>query len=61
MNPWYLYFWEQADKYELLAATVTELTSAVGAVDANSVPTVVATYSILNALTLTLTLADAVR
>jgi hypothetical protein len=43
MNPWYLYFWEQADKYELLSATVTELTSAVGAVDANSVPAVVAT------------------
>jgi hypothetical protein len=31
-----------ADKYELLAATVTELPSAVGEVDANSVPTVVA-------------------
>jgi hypothetical protein len=43
MNPWYLYFWEHADKYELLAATVTELTSAVGAVDTNSVPLVVAT------------------
>ena len=44
LSPWYLYdFWEQGDRYDfLLASTVTELTTAVGAVDANSVPAVIA-------------------
>jgi peptidoglycan hydrolase CwlO-like protein len=43
LNPWYLYFWELADKYELLASTVTELSAAVGAVDANTVPAAITT------------------
>jgi phage I-like protein len=43
LNPWYLYFWEIADKYDLLASTVTELSSAVGAVDANAVPAAITT------------------
>jgi hypothetical protein len=43
LNPWYLYFWELADKYDLLASTVTELSSAVGAVDANAVPAAITT------------------
>jgi len=43
LNPWYLYFWELADKYELLASTVTELSAGVGAVDANAVPAAITT------------------
>jgi hypothetical protein len=42
-NPWYLYFWELADKYDLLALTVIQLSSTVGAVDANAVPAAITT------------------
>jgi hypothetical protein len=41
LSSWYLYFWEQVDKFELLASTVTELATSIGAADANSVPAVV--------------------
>ena len=44
ISSWYLYFWEQADAHDLLATTVTELTSAVGAADANNVPSTITAF-----------------
>ena len=33
---WYLYFWEMADRYQLLDSTLQRFSEAIGAVDANA-------------------------